>query len=410
MPGFPIDCEKCPAIEECEIVVCSSEERSGKLLPITSESCELSCSQVDISCRRFPNGRLDWYPFNPCAVTTTTSTTTTTTTSTTTTVAVPIDHAPPSFDYQNALETTVQIPLFFPSGSASGDMLHDIEPILTPAEPTAQQKKQSYGLSWLVSEPELELILWVMFGVALMLILIGFIGLGGFVCYRRRIKKQIKITTCPRYYDFSRQRAYGIVAYDAGTYGPGLEYEKLRGSNDACYWTQRADTREPGSIRRIPSPQISVCSPFCSANRHGTAGVDHNYVHHVSIPSTSFRLTDGVAPINSAYHLVSFAPSVDTMENAVMGKPSTCMQDVSYIHGLESGATSLDRHQRAVLTMTPDRQITGAVSSLSTTSPIPMGNDALIVSTYHRTNSFRNEVRGDAEPHGQIIHQQQTKV
>ncbi|EUB64554.1 hypothetical protein EGR_00504 [Echinococcus granulosus] len=408
-PSAYQDCEKCPAIKECEIVVCSSEERSGKLLPITSESCELSCSQVDISCRRFPNGRLDWYPFNPCAVTTTTSTTTTTT-STTTTAAAPIDYAPPSFDYQNALETTVQIPLFFPSGSTSGDMLHDIEPVFAPAESTAQQKKQSYGLSWLVSEPELELILWVMFGVALILILIGFIGLGGFVCYRRWIKKQIKITTCPRYYDASRQRAYGIVAYDAGTYGPGLEYEKLRGSNGTCYWAQRTESREPGTIRRIPSPQISICSPFCSTNRHGTARVDHNYVHHMSIPSTSYRLTDSVAPINSAYHLVTFAPTLDTMEGSVTGKPTTCMQDISCIHGLDTGALSLDGHQRTVLTVTPDRHITGGAPSMSTTSPIPMGNDTFLMSTYHRTNSFRNEVGSDAEPQGEIIQQQQTKV
>ena len=406
-----LGCEKCPAIEKCEIVVCSFENRLGKIIPITSESCELSCEQGDISCRRFPSGRLDWYPFNPCTVTTTTSSTTSTFAPiTTVSASVQVEDVPPSFDYQSSFETADQIPSFFPPGSTTGEMLHDIEPSHSHVEPTAQRKKHSYGLSWLVSEPELELILWVMFGVALLLMLIGFVGLGGFVCYRRRIKKQIKITTCPRYYDSSRQRAYGIVAYDTSTYNPGLEYEKLRGSNGACLWAQRSDTREPGTIRRIPSPQISMCSPYCSSNRRITAEMDrNNYIHQVPIPSTSYRLTECTTPLSSGYHLVTFGSSVDPIDGAVACKPSACIQDVSYIHGVNSGTTSLDRQRRTVLTMSPDRQITGGTSSLGTGSPLPLRNDNFALGAYHRTNSYQSEMSRDAEATGQII-QQQTKV
>ncbi|KAM3178281.1 hypothetical protein ACTXT7_002865 [Hymenolepis weldensis] len=393
-----LHCEKCPAIEECEIVVCSSEERGGKLVPITSESCELSCSQVDISCRRYPNGRLDWYPFNPCAITTT-MTTTTTTTTTTPAPTILTEHFSPSFDYQNALETTAQVPFFFTPGSPSSDMLHDIDPASSLAEPSVQQKKQSYGLSWLVSEPELELILWVMFGVALLLMLIGIVGLGGFVCYRRRIKKQIKITTGPRYYDINRQRAYGVVAYDTNAYSPAVEYDKIRGLNGSCYWSPRPDSREPGSVRRISSPQISVCSPYCNANRHATTAVDHNYVHHVP----SYRLAESGTSMNSAYHLVTFAPPGESIDGIC--KPS----DISFIQGMDSGATSLERHPPGVIAISPDRQLSNGGSSLGGTTPIPLGNDTFLVSTYHRSNSFRSGGDVDVEPHGQII-QQQTKV
>lgn len=379
------------------------------MVPITSESCELSCSQVDINCRRYPNGRLDWYPFNPCAITTTVSTTTATTVTTTTPAAL-TEHALSSFDKQHPLEPTAQIPFFFSPGSlAAGDMLHDMESVVSTAEPTAQQKKQSYGLSWLVSEPELELILWIMFGVALLLMLIGFVGLGSFVCYRRRIRKQVKISTCTRYYDANRQRAYGIVAYDASTYSPALEYDKIRGSNGTCYWSPRPDSREPGTVRRISSPQISVCSPYCNSNRHATNGIDHNYVHHLPIPSASYRLAEGAPPMNSTYHIVPFSPPVDSIDGAVICKPTTCVQDVPFIQGMGSGTASLERQPPGVIALPPERQVSTGGSSLGGTSPIPLGNDTFLVSTYHRTNSFRNGSDGGTETHGQII-EQQTKV
>ncbi|KAM7541073.1 hypothetical protein Aperf_G00000040693 [Anoplocephala perfoliata] len=288
-------------------------------------------------------------------------------------------------------------------------MLHDMESVVSTAEPTAQQKKQSYGLSWLVSEPELELILWIMFGVAVLLMLIGFVGLGGFICYRRRIRKQIKISTCARYYDANRQRAYGIVAYDANTYTPALEYDKIRGSNGTCYWSPSSDSREPGTVRRISSPQISVCSPYCNSSRHTTSAVDHNYVHHVPIPSASYRLAEAGPPMNSAYHIVTFSPPVDSIDGAVICKPTTCVQDVSFIQGIGSTTTSLERHPPGVIAISSDRQASTVGSSLGEPSPIPLGNDTFLVSTYHRTNSFRHEGGGGAEPHGQII-QQQTKV
>ncbi|VDN97067.1 unnamed protein product [Rodentolepis nana] len=391
------DCEKCPALEECEIVVCSHEERGGKLVPITAESCELSCNHVEISCKRYPNGRLDWYPFDPCAVTTTTTPTTTTTT--TQAPIILTEHLSPSYEYQNALETTAQVPFFFTSGSHSSDMLQDMDPASSLVEPPAQEKKQSYGLSWLVSEPELELILWVMFGVALLLMLIGFVGLGGFVCYRRRIKTQIKIATGPRYYDVNRQRAYGVVAYDTNTYSPAVEYDKIRGLNGSCYWSPRPDSREPGSVRRISSPQISVCSPYCNTSRHATAAVDHNYVHHAS----NYRLPERGTPINSAYHLVTFAPPGESIDGICK------TSDISFIQGMDSGAISLERHPSDVITMSPDRQLSNGGSSLGGTTPIPIGNETFLVSTYHRSSSFRSGGDGDAEIHGQII-QQQTKV
>uniref|UniRef100_A0A5K3EQV4 Conserved plasma membrane protein n=1 Tax=Mesocestoides corti TaxID=53468 RepID=A0A5K3EQV4_MESCO len=254
-------------------------------------------------------------------------------------------------------------------------MLHDTVPVVAPVEPTAQRKKQTYGLSWLVSEPELELILWVMFGVALMLMLLGLVGLVGFLGYKRRVKKHA-VTTYPRYYDAGSPQAFGIVAYDTATYTPGFEYEKLRGGSGNCYWTQRPDRRDPDTVRRIPSPQISACSPYYSSKRLISSGMDQNYVQHMPVPSTSYVLADTGTTANSTYQILTFTPDRDTVGNPVVlaRRPSTygeCNQDVPCVHGFGSGRASLNECQQASITVGTDQHLVRVSPDLRVSPSIP---------------------------------------
>ncbi len=350
----------CPAISACEIVVCSSTNSFGKMRPIATKGCEISCNQRDTLCTEVAKGRLEWYPYNPCRVTTTTSTTTTTTTTT------PIPPSP-TFRYPPTFESTTLSSFHYLPEATFGQAP---ESIIAPAEPNAQKKKQTYGLSWLVSEPELELILWVMFGVALMLMILGLVGLVGFIWYKRRIKKQLKVSTSPRYYDVNRQRAYGVVAYEPAAYTPGLEYEKLRGAGGNCFWTQRPDSRTSGTVRPISSPQVALCSPFCTAKRQ------QGYLHHVAVPTSSYRPAEMEPVHSSTYQLVTFAPSVDNGCKPV--EYDEYLHEVPCIRGIESGRAS--------------------PGLPNASSPIPLGGDTYLVSSFHRTSGsgFRDQDLEDA--------------
>lgn len=363
--------------------MCSNEQQYGKPFPIPRVGCEIFCHQQEIECRQNSStGNLEWHPHNPCrSITTTTSTASTSTTTQAATIppqftktTLPNPLTTP-FQYQEAFDSSTMPSFHFSPGiSVMSDVVDALEPVVSPSEQGNPQKKQAYGLGWLVSEPELELILWVMFGVALLLMILGLIGLVGFICHKRRVKNQLKVSGSPRFYDANRQ---SVLAYDRAPYSPGLEYEKLRPSGSSgCYWPgQQTNSRSTGAVRLIASPQVDICSPYCTAKR----AVNHSsYLQQVVLPNSSYKqATNPSDPAQtSTYQLVTFAPPVNTI-----GRRTSF--DVPCIRGLDSKRESgEDCQAQDYLTVTPS-------------PPIPLGGDTYLVSSFHQGGDNVFRVHGD---------------
>lgn len=250
-----VGCPLCPALEKCEIVICQTFILGGKRVPTTARNCELVCNDIEIVCRQTYNGSLQWTPYNPCTIPTTTTSTSTTTTTSTTSPA-------PTISRKIFLQPTT------PGRRVSTRFLpENIKPIISivSSEDHNLQKTQgqTYGLSWLVSEPELEIILWIMFSVALLLMLFGIIGIFVFLWYRKRLKRKLKIDSGQRFYDEGHSRTLGIVAYETNPYSGGDEYEKLK--HNTGYWVQNPGLN--GTVRLTSNPRLHYCQKYGNCQR-----------------------------------------------------------------------------------------------------------------------------------------------